>query len=114
MLEHEIDFFSGASLIFVAGTKSGDYHDSMNEKNFEHWMSTQLVPNLEEPSVIVMDNASYHSVLIEKPPTQSRRKDEIIAWLQEKVIPFVEGSFKAELLNLAIANMSSKKRYTIS
>jgi hypothetical protein len=102
------------SLIFVAGTKSGDYHDSMKGENFEHWMSTQLLPNLEEPSVIVMDNASYHSVLVEKPRTQSWRKDEIIAWLQEMGIPFAEGSFKAELLNLAIANTSSKKRYTIS
>jgi hypothetical protein len=35
-------FVSGASLIFVADTKSGDYHDSMNGENFEHWMSTQL------------------------------------------------------------------------
>jgi hypothetical protein len=47
-------FVSGASLIFVADTKSGDYHDSMNGENFEHWMSTQLLPNLEKPSVIVI------------------------------------------------------------
>jgi hypothetical protein len=39
-------FVSGASLIFVSGTKSGDYHDSMNGENFEHWMLTQLLPNL--------------------------------------------------------------------
>jgi hypothetical protein len=37
-------------------------------------------------------------------------KDEITAWLQEKGIPFTEGSFKAELLNLATANTSSRKR----
>jgi hypothetical protein len=35
----------------------------MNGENFEHWMSTQLLPNLDEPSVIVMYNASYHNVL---------------------------------------------------
>jgi hypothetical protein len=86
----------------------------MNGENVEHWMSTQLLPNLEEPSVIVMDNASYHNVHVEKSPTQSWRKDEIIAWLQEKGIPFAEGLFKAESLNLAIVNTSSKKRYTIS
>jgi lambda repressor-like predicted transcriptional regulator len=61
-----------------------------------------------------MDSASYHNVLVEKPPTQSWKKDEIIAWLQEKGIPFAEGSFKAELLNVIIANTSSKKKYTIS
>jgi hypothetical protein len=63
-------FVSGASLISVSGTKSGNYYDLTNGENFEHWMLTQLLPNLEEPSVIVMDNVPYHSVLLEKPPTQ--------------------------------------------
>jgi lambda repressor-like predicted transcriptional regulator len=57
-----------------------------------------------------MDNAPYHSVLLEKSPTQSWRKDEIIAWQQQKGIPFAEGSFKAEILNLAITNTPSRKR----
>jgi hypothetical protein len=50
-------FVSGMSLIFVLGTKSGDYHNLMNRENFEHWMLTQLLPSLEKSSVIVMDNA---------------------------------------------------------
>jgi hypothetical protein len=62
-------FVSGASLIFVSGTKSGNYHDLINGENFEHWMLTQLLPNLEEPLVLVMDNA-HHSILLDKPPTQ--------------------------------------------
>jgi lambda repressor-like predicted transcriptional regulator len=57
-----------------------------------------------------MDNALYHSVLLEKPPTKSWRKNEIIAWMHEKGIPFAELSFKAELLNLTTANTSSRKR----
>jgi hypothetical protein len=73
-------------------------------------MLTQLLPNSEKPSVTVIDSAPYHSVLLEKPPTQSWRKEEIIAWLQEKRIPFTEGSFKAELLNLTTATTSSRKR----
>jgi hypothetical protein len=97
------EFVSGASLIIVSGTKSGDYHDTMNGENFEHWVLTQLLPNLEEPSLVIMDNASYHSVLLNKPPTQSWRKDHIIAWLQED-------SFKAKLLNLANAYKSPRKR----
>jgi hypothetical protein len=82
----------------------------MNGESFEHWILTQLIPNLEEPSVIMMDNAPYHSVLLEKPPMQSWRKDEIIPWLQDKAIPFTERSFKSELLNLATASTSSRKR----
>jgi transposase len=73
----------------------------MNGENFAHWMLSQLLPNLEEPSVIVLDNAPYHSI--------SWRKDEIIAWLQQKGIPFAEGYFKAELLNLTITNTFSIK-----
>jgi transposase len=35
----------------------------MNRKNFENWFKTELIPKLEEPSLIIMDNASYHSGL---------------------------------------------------
>jgi lambda repressor-like predicted transcriptional regulator len=58
-----------------------------------------------------MDNAPYHSVLLEKPPTNSWWKYEIIAWLHEKGFPFIEGSTKAELLNLTIANTSWRKKW---
>lgn len=34
----------------------------------EMW-EEKLIPNLTEPSVIVMDNASYHVTQINKPPT---------------------------------------------
>jgi hypothetical protein len=60
-------FVSGASLIFVSGAKSGDYHISMYGDNYKHWMLTQLLPNLEEPSLIAVDNAVCHTVLPEKP-----------------------------------------------
>jgi hypothetical protein len=83
------------SLIFVSGTKSGYYHNLLNEENVEHWMFTQLLPNLEEPSVIVMDSVPYHSVLLEEPPTHSWRKNEITARLQEEEIPFAKGTFQS-------------------
>jgi len=64
------------------------------QSNKCHQMLTQLLSNLEEPSFILMDNSSYHSVL-EKPPTQSWRRDKIIAWLQEKRITFSDRAFRA-------------------
>jgi hypothetical protein len=90
-------FVSGASLIFVSDTKPRGNHDLMNGENFEHWMLTELLPKLEEPSVITMDNASYHNVLLEKPPTKNWREDEINSWLQDEGIPFAEGSFKLHI-----------------
>jgi hypothetical protein len=59
----EDGFVENAELIFKSTTRSGDYHDNMNRKNFENWFKTELIPNLEEPSLIIMDNASYHSGL---------------------------------------------------
>jgi hypothetical protein len=50
----------------------------MNGKNSEQWILTQLFPNLERPSVFIIDYALYHSVLLEKPPTQTWRKNEVI------------------------------------
>jgi hypothetical protein len=29
----------------------------MNGENFEHWMVTQLLPNLEEPSAVAVDSS---------------------------------------------------------
>ena len=44
------------------GKKNGDYHEDMDGKTFIVWFQNQLVPTLEELSVIVLDNASYHNL----------------------------------------------------
>lgn len=36
----------------------------MNSGNFFKWLDEQLIPALEEPSLIIMDNAPYHSSLV--------------------------------------------------
>ncbi|XP_063243043.1 uncharacterized protein LOC134542594 isoform X3 [Bacillus rossius redtenbacheri] len=53
-------FVPGAGLLFVSGQKTADYHGEMNGETFLMWFEDMLV-HLEEPSVIIMDNASYHS-----------------------------------------------------
>lgn len=37
------------------------YSGTMDSKLFESWFSNQLLPSLEKGTVIVMDNASFHS-----------------------------------------------------
>ena len=54
-------FTEGAPLIFTAKTKSGDYHDNMKQENFEKWFKEQSISTLPGPSLIKMDNATYHS-----------------------------------------------------
>jgi hypothetical protein len=82
-------FVSGASLIFVAAL-----HDSMNGENFEHWMDVNATPakfrrtlnycDGQIVSITVSSSRNLH-------PTQSWRKDKIIAWLQEKGIYLCRG-----------------------
>ena len=49
----------------------------MNYVIFNKWVEEQLVPALPPKSLVVMDNASYHSVIKEgtKAPTSATRKE---------------------------------------
>ena len=44
----------GADLVFRSKTNSTDYHDEMNSKDYMEWMTQQLLPRLEEPTVIIL------------------------------------------------------------
>ena len=73
-------FVLNAQLAFLA-KNDGDYHHQMNGSVFEKWFRTQLIPNIPASSVIVMDNAPYHSVKIDNPPTTGSKKATITEWL---------------------------------
>ena len=52
----------------IVAAKMGDkilapfqYSGTMNSSLFEFWFAQQLLPSLDEDTVIVMDNASFHS-----------------------------------------------------
>ena len=52
----------------IVAAKMGDkilapfqYSGTMNSTLFEYWFTQQLLPSLEKGTVIVMDNASFHS-----------------------------------------------------
>lgn len=77
--------------------KSGDYHDSMNADNFEKWFEG-ILPKLGENSVVVMDNAPYHSRRQEKIPNSSWIKKKIQEWLKNKNIVYDDKEIKNELL----------------
>ncbi|KAM7287678.1 uncharacterized protein ISCGN_031369 [Ixodes scapularis] len=55
-------FVDDAAEVFRAKKGNGDYHEEMNGARFEKWFTEKLLQNLRPNSVIVMDNASYHSV----------------------------------------------------
>ncbi len=43
----------GADLVFRSKTNSADYHDEMNSEHYMEWLTEQLLPGLEEPTVII-------------------------------------------------------------
>jgi hypothetical protein len=55
----------GCDLVFLAKSKDGDYHQEMNSVIFLEWFENQLMPALKNPSLVVLDNASYHNVKTE-------------------------------------------------
>lgn len=105
-------FIKNASLIFQA-KNDGDYHHQMNAAVFEGWFKTQLMPNIPPNSVIIMDNASFHSTLLEKNPTSSWRKEAIREWLVKKGVQLCDSMLKVELYDLAKTLCSGKKTYRI-
>ncbi|XP_063232606.1 uncharacterized protein LOC134536688 isoform X2 [Bacillus rossius redtenbacheri] len=85
------------------GQKTADYHGEMNGETFLMWFEDMLV-HLEEPSVIIMDNASYHSTQVEKTPTTNWTKAALIAWLEKNGIKHENNLLKVELLRIAKQN----------
>ncbi|XP_053611110.1 uncharacterized protein LOC128675615 [Plodia interpunctella] len=60
----------------------------------------QLMPNIPQNSVIVMDNAAYHSVREEKKPTMASTKPTMQEWLRRHNVPFDEKLRKDDLYKL--------------
>ncbi|XP_072392394.1 uncharacterized protein [Diabrotica undecimpunctata] len=76
----------------------------MNNDIFTKWIRTRVIPNLEKPSLILMDNAPYHSVFLEKQSTTPSKKDKIVTWLIINNIQFDPKFIKPKLLQVAKMN----------
>ena len=71
-------------MVFQSKKATGDYHDEMSAVHFEVWFQDSLIPNLQSNSLFVMDNAPYHSRMLESVPTMSSRKQQMHDWLTVK------------------------------
>ena len=107
-------FVPGALLMFKSkvGNK-GDYHDSMNCDTFKKWFLDQLLPNIPARSLIIMDNAPYHNIQLNKAPSGNSRKAEIIQWLKDNSIPHNSSHTRVELLQLVKLHKKSKVCYEL-
>ena len=96
----ESGWVDGAALVIQNKKATGDYHDEMTLQHFEEWFHDALMPNIQPNSLIVMDNAPYHSRRLEPMPTMSSRKQVMQDWLTSHTICFPECALKRELYNL--------------
>jgi hypothetical protein len=99
----ESGFIEGCELVFLGiHDENGDYHSEMNTVLFMSWFD-KLLQRLEQPSVIVDDNASYHNARTEetRAPNMSARKDVLCKWLSDKKIPFIPSKPKLNCMNLS-------------
>lgn len=81
-------FIERSKLVFRSNSGNTiDYQDQMNGEVFKQWF-IQLLNNLEEPSVIVMDNAPYDSTLKESYPKSNWREADVQQWLTDKNVEF--------------------------
>lgn len=103
----ENGFVPNCCLVYRSKSASADYHHDMNRDNFTKWITEKLIPNLTKPSLIVMDNASYHSVQLNKPPTQANRIADIKEWLRTNNIQYSEQWRKCQLLEAVKCNKSA-------
>ncbi|XP_001948346.2 uncharacterized protein LOC100161011 [Acyrthosiphon pisum] len=92
-------FVTGDLLCFESKKNTSDYHDEINGNTFFEWFCSVL-PLLKDNSVIVMDNAPYHSVKTEQTPTSSWKKAAIIEWLESKGVETNPFMIKFELLKI--------------
>ena len=102
----EAGFVPGACHIFTS-KKTSDYYEEMNGPFFDSWFKNQLLPSISPQSVIVLDNARYHTVKVDPLPNKGWRKREIQAWLQLKDMDWTEDMLTNDLL--VFANHFHKK-----
>ena len=99
-------------LIFRSKKNTGDYHDEMTGEHFEEWFRDKLLPNVPSNSLIVMDNASYHSRRCEELPVKNWTKKRMIEWLDEKGIPYPPKALKSEIFSI-IQGLNLTPRYVV-
>lgn len=105
-------FIDNAEWIFRTKKTYGKNNTTLlTAKAFKEWF-LKLLQGLEEPTIIIMDNAFYHSKRKNSGPKSSSSKEEIEKWLQENGIAYPEKSLKEELLQI-VKERKQKRDYVI-
>jgi predicted O-methyltransferase YrrM len=85
----------------------------MNADSFKDWFVNRFLNLLEEESIIILDNASYHSRVIDKLPSTNSRKQDIREWVHKNNISYQPYETKTELLQKVKQFRTQGKRYEL-
>ena len=96
----EDGFINGTELNFLCKKNTANEHEEMDGETYEKWFMEQLVPNCPRNSVVVLDNAKYHSRYLEQIPTTSWGKGDIMNWLDLHNVSCDVGCLRREKLHL--------------
>lgn len=105
-------FVEGGLLCFESKKNTADYHDEINGDTFYDWFCGVL-PRLKDNCVIVMDNASYHSVKKDPVPTTTWKKEDIQNWLKSKGVVLDKPMIKFRLLDMVNEIRPRHDKYVI-
>lgn len=110
----ENGFVQGALYLGCKNLKdaSADYYLDTNAEVFEKWFEGMLLPRLEPNSIIVMDNASYNSVQLNKVPNAESNAKTIKEFLIKEDMYFEDSYTKKELLEV-LGTKTFTKKYKI-
>jgi len=100
-------FVPGGLLCFESKTNSSDHPTT-----FFEWF-VKILRLLKDNAVIIMDNASYHSVEKDPTPVRSWKKQDIINWMESKGEVVIQPIVKAVLLERVKKIKSEHEKYVI-
>jgi hypothetical protein len=77
------------------------------------WLQQTLNPNLPANAVIILGNASYQNVQINKSPTINIRKDNMKEWLHSHGTHYTKDATKIRLSEIINLNKPRFQRVTV-
>lgn len=83
----------------------------MNGDNYGKWLTDKLIPNVPEKSVLVIDNAPYHNIQVDRAPTFNANKASMIEWLSKRNVVFSPNMLKPQLYNWIKSHKPNHLRY---
>ena len=98
--------------VYCVLSRKKTQHDEMNGDTFYDWFCGVL-PRLKDNRVIVMDNASYHSVKKDPVPTSAWKKEDIQNWLKSKGVVLDKPMIKFRLLDIVNEIRPRHDKYVI-